>query len=86
MPKKRVLIIEPDKLNEEVLQTYLNIRNGHADRIEDDSDVILEGIKHSGLCFKKANKLIKGEDSEKLKKAIFTVNLTPMAAPSAWPA
>ena len=64
MPKKRVLTIEPDKLNEEVLQTYLNIRNGHADRIEDDSDVIMEGIKHSGLCFKKANKLIKGEEPD----------------------
>ena len=49
MPKKKVLIVEPDKLNEEILQTYLNIRNNHADRIEDDFIVTMEGSKPSGL-------------------------------------
>ena len=60
MPKKKVLIIEPDKLNEDILETFLNIRNGHVDRIQDDYTVTTEGNKTSSLNPKKATKRIKG--------------------------
>ena len=45
MPKKKVLIIEPDKLNEDVLETFLNIRNDNADRIEVDYTVTNRIVK-----------------------------------------
>ena len=54
MPKKKVLFIEPDKLNEDILVTFLNIRNYHADRIKDDYTVTMEGNKMSSLNSKKA--------------------------------
>ena len=73
--QKKVSIVEPDKLNEEILETYLNIRNNHADRIEDDFIVTMEGSESSGLCSKKATKLIRGKDPDKIKKAMFTCRL-----------
>ena len=76
MPKKKVLIIEPDKLNEDILETFLNIRNNHADRIKYDYTVTMEGKKPSSLNSKKATKLIKGESPDKIKKTKFTCQLS----------
>ena len=52
MPKK-VLFIEPDKLNEDILETFLNIRNDHAVRIENDYTVTMEGNKRQVSILKK---------------------------------
>ena len=49
MPKKKVLFIEPDKLNEDILETFLNTGNDHADRIKDDYTINMEGNKTSSL-------------------------------------
>ena len=81
MPKKKVLIIEPDKLNEDILETFLNIRNGHVDRIRDDYTVTMEGNKTSSLNSKKATKLIKGESPDKIKKEKFTCQLSSNGCP-----
>ena len=81
MAKKKVLIVEPDKLNKGVLETYLNIRNNHADRIEDDFIVTMEGSKPSGLSSKKATKLIRGKNPDKIKKAKFTCQLNSNGCP-----
>ena len=81
MTKKKVLIIEPDKLNEDVLETFLNIRNDHVDRIEDDYIVTMEGSKPPSLNSKKATKLIKGKSPDKIKKAKFTCQLNPNGCP-----
>ena len=41
----------------------------------------MEGSKPSGLCSKKATKLIRGKNPDKIKKAKFTCQLNPNGCP-----
>ena len=59
MLKKKILIIEPDKLNDDIIKIFLHIINDNANRIKDDYTITVEGNKMSSLNSKKATKLIK---------------------------
>ena len=56
---RKISIIEPDKLNDDIIEIFLNIMNDHANRIKDDYTITVEGNKMSSLNSKKATKLIK---------------------------
>ena len=79
MLKKKILIIEPDKLNDDVIKIFLNIMNDHANRIKDDYAITVKGM--SSLNPKKATKLIKGEGLDKIQRAKFTCQLSSSACP-----
>ena len=64
MAKEKVIIINQDEINTDIVETFLNLINGNHKRIEEDFAPKTNKVKISALKPKKGIIAIKGDDPD----------------------
>ena len=73
--RKRVVINEPDKLNMDVVEIFLNLINERINRIQEDYMLPTNGMEIAVLNLNNATQLIEGDDLDKVKISKYIIQM-----------